>query len=122
MPKAERSFIPETTVDSGTAHAPPHLRQEPTGRIRRPVRGDAVAAADPLDGGRRPSSGRISGAATRGRYGPFQRAGNAAEGPAENPAAPNQHDHLTPNAPSGAAVDIAELTQAFKRETEGKFR
>ena len=94
MPKAERSFIPETTVDSGAAHAPPHMRQEPTGRIRRPVRGDAVAAADPLDGGRRPSSGRISGAATRGRYGPFQRAGNAAEGPAENPAAPNQHDHL----------------------------
>ena len=37
---------------------------------------------------------RISGAATRWRYGPFQRAGDAAEGPAENPAAPNQQHHL----------------------------
>ena len=27
-----------------------------------------------------------------------------------------------PNAPSGAAVDVAELTQALQREAEGKFK
>ena len=53
-----------------------------------------MAAADPLDGGRRPSPGRVAGAAAGRRDRPFQGRRDAAEGPAQNPAAPNQHDHL----------------------------
>ena len=73
---------------------PPRIRQEPARRIGRPIRGNAVAAADLLDGGRRPSPGRVGGAAAGRRDRPFQGRRDAAEGSAQNPAAPNQHDHL----------------------------
>ena len=53
-----------------------------------------MAAADPLDGRRRPSPGRVAGAAARWRNRPFQGRRDPAQGPAENPAAPYQHYNL----------------------------
>ena len=44
--------------------------------------------------GARPPPGRVPRPATRGIHRPFQRRRNATQGPAENPAAPNQQHHL----------------------------
>ncbi len=53
-----------------------------------------MPAADPLDRSRCPMAGCVPGAATGRRDRPFQGRRNAAQGPAENPAAPNQQHHL----------------------------
>ena len=63
-------------------------------RIGRPIRYDPMPAADPLDGGCRPAPGRVPCPATGGSRRPFQGRRDAAQGPPEHPAAPDQQDHL----------------------------
>ena len=73
---------------------PPRIRQEPARRFSGRARRDVVPVADPLNRGRRPSPGRVAGAAAGRRDRPFQGRRDLAQGPTENPAAPDQHHHL----------------------------